>query len=299
MSLVECVPNFSEGRRPAVLEAIVAALRGVPGVRVLDHSLDPDHNRAVVTFAGPFEAVEDGAFRAVREAAERIDLTAHEGVHPRMGATDVCPFIPLADAGVEDCVALAHRVGARVGGELAIPVYYYGDAARRPERRSLPDVRRGGFEALRDAIGSAPERAPDDGPQDAIHPTAGATAVGVRPFLIAFNMNLSTDDVGVARRIARSIRESSGGLPGIRALGLPVHGRKTAQVSVNVCDHRRTGLAEVFEAVQALASELGHGIEESELVGLAPRAALDAELASRVKLRDFDPRRCLIEEVCS
>lgn len=294
MSLVECVPNFSDGRDPAVLQAILGALGEVPGVSVLDTSADRDHNRAVVTFAGAPDAVAAGAFAAAREASRRIDLTRHRGVHPRMGATDVLPLVPLAGTSTADCVALAHALGARIGAELAIPVYYYGAAALRPERRALPDVRRGGFEALREAIGRDPARRPDAGPAR-IHPTAGATAVGVRPFLIALNVDLETTDVRVAREIARAIRESSGGLPAVRALGLFLPERGVAQVSMNLCDHRRTGILSVFAEIERRAGELGVAVRRSELIGLAPREALDAEVARRIRLTDFDPETRIVE----
>lgn len=295
MTRVECVPNFSEGRRPEVVGAIVERIASVPGVAVLDHGMDADHHRAVVTFVGPAAAVGEAAFRAIAEATRRIDLRSHRGVHPRMGATDVCPFVPLGDATLEDCARLAREVGERVGVELALPVYYYGAAALRPERARLPDVRRGGFEALRDAIGRDPAREPDAGPRDAIHPTAGAVAIGARPFLIAFNVNLETRDVAVAKEIAAMIRESSGGLPGIRALGLRLEGPGLSQVSMNVCDYRATGLDRVFEVIEREAARRGVAIRESELVGLAPSDALDAALARRLRLRRFDPARQLIE----
>jgi glutamate formiminotransferase len=295
MDLVECIPNFSEGRRLHVVDAIVAAAEGVAGVQVLDRGQDADHNRAVVTLAGTPEVVGEAAFRAVARAAELIDLRRHTGVHPRIGAADVCPFVPLGETSMGVCVTLARDIGGRVGDELGIPVYFYGEAALVPSRRSLPAVRRGGFEALADALGSDPERAPDAGPRDAIHPTAGAIAIGARPFLIAFNVNLDTTDVGLARRIAGRIRERDGGLPGVRALGLELTGAGFAQVSTNVCDFRRTGLGEVFEAVERYAGEAGVAVRESELIGLAPRAALDAGLADRIALRDFDPARQILE----
>jgi len=295
MSLVECVPNFSDGREPQVLRAIVAAIEGVRGARVLDASADRDHDRAVVTLAGEAEAVGEAAFAAVREAARRIDLRAHRGVHPRMGAADVVPFVPLAGSSLELCVALAHAVGARVGDELGIPVYFYGDAALRPGRRALPEVRRGGFEGIAAALerGEA-ARLPDAGPAR-VHPTAGASAIGVRPFLIAFNVDLETRDVEVARTIARAVREAGGGLPAVRALGLLLPERGVAQVSMNLCDHRRTGVLAAFEEVERRARELGVAVRASELVGLAPEGALDAGIARRVRLVGFDPARHLVE----
>ncbi len=295
MALVECVPNFSDGRDPEVLTAIVAAVQGVAGARVLDASQDADHNRAVVTLVAPPERVVAAAFAAIGVATERIDLTRHRGAHPRMGATDVCPFVPLAGVRMEDCVRIAHALGERVGTELGVPVFYYGEAALVTGRRALPDVRRGGFEPLRAKVGSDPGYAPDAGPS-ALHPTAGAVAVGARGFLIAFNVLLETDDVSIAREIARAVRESNGGLPGIRALGLPLESG-AVQVSMNVCDFERTGLVRAFEEIEALAGRRGVAIRGSELVGLAPERALDREIARRVCLADFDPDRHLIESV--
>lgn len=294
MSLVECVPNFSEGRRPELLRELARVMEAA-GARVLDAGADPEHNRAVVTLAGEPAAVAAAAFEAIALAAREIDLRRHAGVHPRMGATDVCPLVPLEGSSTAECVALARALGERVGGELGIPVFFYGDAARRPERAALPVVRRGGFEALREAIGRDPAREPDAGPR-AIHPSAGATAIGVRPFLIAFNVNLETPEVGVARAIAGRVRERDGGLPGIRALGFSVQGGSLAQVSTNVCDFRRTDLCTLFDAIERLARERGVAVRESELVGLAPRAALDAAIARHVRLRGFDPARQVLEE---
>ncbi len=294
MNLVECVPNFSDGRNPDVLRALVGAIQGVRGARVLDTSQDPDHNRCVVTFVAPPDAATRAAFEAARMARALIDVSRHEGVHPRMGATDVCPFVPLQEAAMEVCVECAHELGRRLGAELDIPVFFYGEAALRPERRELPQVRRGGFEFLRSRIGSAADYAPDEGP-DVIHPTAGATAIGARRILIAFNVNLDSDDLGVARAIAREIREANAGLPGIRALGLALRRRGRVQVSANVCDFERTGLVKLFEEIENRAKARGVNVESSELVGLAPAAALDASIARRVRLNGFDPARHVLE----
>lgn len=296
MRLVECVPNFSEGRDPAVLEPILAAIRAVPGVRVIDHSMDASHHRAVVTFVGPPEGASEAAFRAIAEAKRRIDLTRHQGEHPRIGATDVVPFVPLTGTTMADCVALAHALGERVGRELEIPVYFYEAAARRPERKNLPDVRNIGFEKLREAVATDPARAPDAGPK-ALHPTAGATVIGARNFLIAYNVNLETGDVAIAKEIAKKVRERDGGLPGIKAMGFFLDDLACAQVSMNVCDFERTGLERVYREVERLARERGVSVRESELVGLAPRAALPAGTAERVKLRGFDPKKQIVEEL--
>jgi glutamate formiminotransferase len=297
MGLVECVPNFSEGRRSQVIEQILDQVRAVAGVKLIDHTMDRDHNRAVVTFVGPGPDVAEAAFRAMREAAALIDLNHHQGEHPRMGATDVVPFVPLEGTSMRECVDLAHRFGKRVGAELRIPVYFYEQAALRPERRNLADVRKGQFEGLRELIGVDPARTPDEGPVDKIHPTAGCTAVGARFFLIAFNVNLRTSDVQVAKDIAKKIREKDGGLPGIKAMGFEVNGGQQSQVSMNVCNFTATGLERVYQEIERQARERGVEIEESELVGLAPRAALLAGVAERIKLRGFDPKRQIIEEL--
>lgn len=297
MSLVECVPNFSEGRRPEVVAEILDEIRAVPGVKLIDHSLDASHNRAVVTFVGASEPVLEAAYRAIARAKLRIDLTKHQGEHPRIGATDVVPFVPLEGSSMEECVRLAHRLGARVGRELEIPVYYYEAAALRPERRNLPDVRNIGFEKLAQAVAGDPARAPDDGPRQALHPTAGATVIGARSFLIAFNVNLESQDLALAKEIAKKIREKDGGLEGIKAMGFFLDDLQCAQVSMNVCDFQATGLERVYREIEGLARAKGVAIRESELVGLAPRAALPAGSAERIRLRGFDPRKQIIEEL--
>lgn len=268
--LIECVPNFSEGRRPAVVEQIVAAIRSVQGVQLLDTELDADHNRAVVTFAGAPDAVVEAAFRGAAAAARLIDLDRHRGAHPRIGATDVAPLIPLRDASMDDCVELARRLGRRLGEELQIPVYLYEAAATRPERRNLADVRRGEYEGLKQTIGVDPARAPDFGP--ARLGPAGATAVGARPPLVAYNIYLNTEDVNVAKQIARALRHSNGGLRYCKALGLLVGGR--AQVSINMTDYRSTPLHRAFELVRSEAQRYGVVPTESEIVGLVPEDAL-------------------------
>lgn len=297
MGLVECVPNFSEGRRPAVLEQILDEIRSVRGVKLIDHSMDASHNRAVVTFVGEGSACRDAAFRAIAKAKELIDLTHHQGEHPRVGATDVVPFVPLEGSTLAECVQLAHELGARVGRELEIPVYFYEAAARTAERKNLPNVRNIGFEKLREAVATDPTRIPDEGPRNALHPTAGATVIGARSFLIAFNVNLATADEGVAKQIAKQVRERDGGLKGIKALGFFIEERGCAQVSMNVCDFGATGLVRVFDEIAKLAGAQGVAIVESELVGLAPRAALPAGAADHVALRGFDPRKQIIEEL--
>lgn len=268
--MIECIPNFSEGRRQEVIDAIVASITAIVGVTVLDTHADADHNRTVVTFAGEADAVAEAAFQAVRTAARLIDMNEHRGAHPRVGATDVLPFVPLRGATIDQCVALARAVGKRVGEELEIPVYLYEAAASRPDRVALPDVRRGEYEGLRDAITSDPQRAPDFGP--ARLGSAGATIVGARPPLIAYNVYLNSADVGLARRIAKAVRGSSGGLRGVRALGLLVNDR--AQVSMNLTDYRTTAIHRAVEMVAREAAAFGATIVESELVGLIPEDAL-------------------------
>jgi glutamate formiminotransferase/formiminotetrahydrofolate cyclodeaminase len=274
MKLIECVPNFSEGRKPEVIERLAAAVEAVAGVVVLNVHRDPDHNRSVITFAGEPEPVAEAAFRAAGLAAELIDLRSHQGVHPRLGATDVMPFVPIRDVTMEECIALAHRTGERIANELGIPVYFYERAALRPARVNLEDVRRGGFELLQTEISVRPERVPDAG-EPRIHATAGATIVGARPFLIAFNVNLRTDDVGIARRIAHAVRGRDGGLRYLKALGFDLPTQGLVQVSMNLVDYEKTGLARAFAAVRAEADRLGVQIAGSEIVGLVPQAALD------------------------
>ncbi len=267
MSLIECIPNFSEGHSREVVEAIVDAIRA-HSVHVLDFSMDSDHNRSVVTFVGDAQAVEDAAIAGIITAAERIDLRTHRGVHPRIGAADVVPFVPLHDASMEECVQIAHRVGKRVG-DWGLPVYLYEAAAQRPERRNLAAVRRGGYEALVAEI-ALPERAPDYGPAQIGR--AGAVAIGARAPLIAFNVFLASHDAELAKVIAEKIRTSSGGLPELKAMGVMVGGR--AQVSMNLTDYRVTSLHTVMSAVRKEASALGVAVLESELIGLIPQAAL-------------------------
>ncbi len=291
MRIVECVPNFSEGRRPEVLDGIVAAMGGPGPVRVIGREMDADHNRSVVTLIGEPDAVLDAAFRGIARAAALIDLGHHEGAHPRMGATDVVPFIPVQGVTMEDCADLARRLGRRVGDEFGIPVFLYAEAATRPSRRSLAAIRNEHqFEGLRDLIGVDPEREPDFGPSR-IHPTAGATAVGARFFLIACNVNLRTEDPSVAREIAWRIRESGyarrgieGMFRNVQALGFRLEARKLTQVSMNLTDYRVTGLGTVFGEIERQARARGVDIEETEIVGLVPREALVDAARSTLRL---------------
>ena len=281
--LVECVPNFSEGRDAAVLDALRAAIVAVAGVKLLDVQADASHHRSVFTFVAPPVAAVEAAFRAMQVATARIDLTRHKGEHPRMGATDVVPFVPVRDVTMDDCVALAAQLAERVGRELAIPVYLYAKAARRPERERLPDIRKGEFEGLRGRIGTDPAAEPDVGPKR-IHPTAGATAIGARPFLVAYNIYLGTADVAIAKEIAKTIRTSSGGLPAVQASGFDVGGQ--AQVSMNLLDIDVTPPAAVFAAVEGEAHRRGVGVVKSEVVGLIPERGILGAGATLLKLPD-------------
>ena len=268
--IVECVPNFSEGRRPDVVQAIVDALRSVPGARVLDVTSDVDHNRSVVTFVGPPAAVQEAMFRSIRTASALIDLDVHRGEHPRLGATDVVPFVPVSGVTMAECVALARDLGRRVGEELHIPVYLYERAALRPDRTNLEDVRRGEYEALKAEIGTNPDRAPDFGP--AAVGKAGATIIGARPFLVAFNAFLDTDDVRIARKITRAVRNSSGGYRYVKALGLLVAGQ--AQVSMNLTNFAQTPIHRVVETIRREAARYGTTVTHTELIGMIPQQAL-------------------------
>jgi len=276
VTLLECVPNFSEGRRPDVVAEIVAAIAAVPGVAVLDHGADESHNRSVVTFAGAGDAVDTAAEEAVRVAVDRVDMRQHTGVHPRIGAVDVVPFVPLAGTPMSDAVATARAFAERIAARFSLPAYLYGEAALRPERARLADIRRGGYEALLSLIAAEASREPDFGPPR-LHPTAGAMAVGARHPLIAFNLNLRTDDVRVARRIAVSIRESSGGMPGVQAIGVLLQNAGSApaaQVSTNLLDWRLTGIDALVAEVRRLARAAGTDIDACELIGLVPAEAI-------------------------
>lgn len=285
MKLVECVPNFSEGRRPEIVAQIREAIASVEGVHLLDVSSDQSHNRTVVTFVVPVDTAVDAAFAGMRAARDLIDLTTHRGEHPRMGATDVVPFIPLEGSTMEDCIVLAKALGERVGRELGIPVYLYERAATRPDRENLADVRRGEFEGLRDAIGTDPNRAPDFGPGK-IHPTAGATAIGARPFLVAYNVYLGpAANVPVAKEVAKAVRGSSGGLRYVKGLGLEVDGQ--AQVSMNLVDTEKTPVHRAFDMVKMEAEARGVSPTWSEVVGLIPERALFETAARHLQLRHF------------
>ncbi len=289
--LVECVPNFSEGRRPEVVDQIIGRIRSVPGVRLLDVEMDASHNRAVVTFVGSPEAVAEAAFRAVQEAAGLIDMRQHKGAHPRVGATDVVPFIPVRGVTMSECVELARQVGARIGGELGIPVYLYEEAATRPERRNLADVRRGEYEGLAQEIGANPDRTPDYGP--AVMGSAGATVVGARPFLVAYNVYLGTGDLAIANKIARAIRHSNGGLRYVKAMGVAVDRPGQVQVSMNLTDYRQTPIYRVMALIRDEAAHYGVPVIESEVVGLLPSESLLDVARYELQLHHFAPEQVL------
>lgn len=271
---MECVPNFSEGRKVKTIERIARAIESVRGAVVLNRHIDQDHNRSVITFVAAPDAIVDAAVQAVATATELIDLRTHAGVHPRIGATDVLPFVPVSGVTMEQCIAIAADAGQRIWQELSIPVYFYERAALRPDRARLEHVRGNGFEWLREEIRSNPDRGPDIGERK-LHESAGAIAIGARPFLIAFNVNLRTKDLAIARRIARAVRERDGGLPFVKALGFELESRGIVQVSLNLVDYEQTPIAGAFAAVQEQADSEGVDILSTELVGLLPRAALD------------------------
>ena len=287
--LVECVANFSDARRPEVIEAIMDVISSVPDVILLDRHSDTDHNRTVLTFVGPPVEIEEAAFRAIAKAAELINMEKHHGEHPRIGATDVVPFVPISDVTMEDCVAIARRLGKRVGDELQIPVYLYEEAATRPDRHNLENIRRGEYEGLKTEIETNPDKKPDFGP--ARLGTAGATVIGARQFLIAYNVYLTTDDISIAKKIARAVRHSSGGLRYVKALGMLVEGR--AQVSMNLTNYKRTPVARVVEFIRREAARYGVNIHHSELVGLIPQEAIVDAAQWYLQLDQFEHEQVL------
>jgi len=289
--VIECVPNVSEGRRPAVVEMLAADARAVAGVHLLDYSADPSHNRSVYTMAGEAQALKTAVLAMAWSAVRTIDLRGHSGVHPRMGAIDVVPFIPLGDTTMGECVSLARAVGQAVAERLNVPIYLYEEAASNESRRRLENIRRGGFEGLAAKMND-PDWTPDFGPSTP-HPTAGATAVGARRALIAFNVNLATNNLSVARHIAAVVREHNGGLPAVKALGLALPERDIVQVSMNLTDFEQTSVETAFQRVAAEAANAGVDVLESELVGLIPEAALKGTTPARLRLRNFSDERVL------
>jgi len=283
-TLVECVPNFSEGRDPAKVDAIIEAMK-IPGVYLLDREMDSDHNRCVITLVGERDAIQEAAIRGVGKAAELIDLTKHQGAHPRMGAADVVPFIPIDGVTIEDCVAMARHVGAEIAKRFQIPVYLYEAAAATPERQNLENIRRGQFEGIRAEIATNPARKPDFG-EPRVHPTAGATVVGARKFLIAYNVFLNTPDVDIAKKVAKAVRASSGGLRFVKGAGFLVRG--LAQVSMNLTDFEQTPIHRVFEYVKREAARYGVIPVSSEIVGLIPKKALEQAAEWFLQVENFD-----------
>jgi glutamate formiminotransferase len=290
--IVECIPNFSEGRDTGVVDDIASAIAGVPGVFLLRRESDVDHNRSVVTFAGEPDATVEAAVRGVARAVERIDLTRHSGQHPRMGAADVVPFVPIEEVTMAECVALSRRAAERIWSELGVPVYLYEESAVLPEHRNLADLRRGQFEGIRDTIATDPRRTPDVG-EPRVHPTAGITAVGARRPLVAYNIWLATTDVAVARKIARAVRHSSGGLRYVKALGFALASRGVVQVSMNIVNFKGTPIHHVFEMVRREAERYGVAVVGSEIIGLVPQEALLAAAEFYLRLNDFDSSRVL------
>jgi glutamate formiminotransferase / formiminotetrahydrofolate cyclodeaminase len=287
--LVECIPNFSEARRPEIVDQIIDSIQAFPDVHVLDRHSDLDHNRTVVTFVGPPAQVEEAAFQSIAKAAQLINLDEHTGAHPRIGATDVVPFVPISEIGMQDCVEMARRLGKRVAEEINIPVYLYEDAATRPERVNLENIRRGQYEGLKEEIATRHERKPDFGPTR-LGP-AGATVIGARQPLIAFNVYLNTNDTSIAQKIAKAIRHSSGGLRYVKAMGVLVEGR--AQVSMNLTHYRQTPIARVVEVIRSEAARYGVGVHHSELVGLIPQEALNDTAIWYLQLDQFNPNQVL------
>ena len=290
--IIECIPNFSEGRRTEVIDQIVAGIKSVPGAILLDRESDPNHNRSVITFVASPESVVDAAIAGARKAAALIDLNRHTGEHPRMGATDVIPFVPISGVTMEECITLARECGERLWSELGIPVYLYEKAATRPERENLAAIRKGQFEGIRDDIAANEARRPDFG-DSRVHQTAGITAVGARPPLIAYNINLGTADVEIANKIARAVRHQNGGLRYVKALGFELKDRGIVQVSMNMVNYEGTPLFRVFEMVKREAERYGVAILESEIVGLVPSAALTDAAAFYLQLEGFSQSQIL------
>lgn len=289
-TLVECVPNFSEGRDANKVDAIIRALTSGPEVYLLDKEMDADHNRSVVTLVGSREQIGEAALRGIGKAMELIDLNHHQGAHPRLGSTDVVPFVPISGVTIEDCVRIAEYVARETWQRFKIPTYLYEEAARKPERKNLENIRRGQFEGVREEVKTNPERLPDFGPPFEgahLHPTAGATVVGARKFLIAYNINLNTPDVSVAKTIAKKIRASSGGLPCVKAMGVDLKARHLAQVSMNLTDFETTSIGTVFDAVAREAAAHGIGVVGSEIVGLVPRRALEDAAVHYLKVENY------------
>ncbi|MGI5852795.1 MAG: glutamate formimidoyltransferase [Bacillota bacterium] len=290
--IVECIPNFSEGRDAEKVKQILEAISSVPGIKLLDHSMNADHNRSVVTFIGEPERVLEAAFAGCRKAAELINMEQHHGEHPRIGATDVIPFVPIREVTMADCIEMAKKLGERIATELEIPVYLYEEAATRPERKDLAYIRKGQYEALKAEMGVQPERDPDFGPAR-MHPTAGATVVGARMPLVAFNINLGTSDINIAKRIAKLIRARDGRYMYVKAMGVNLDERHIAQVSINMINFRKTSLYRVFETVKMEAERYGVPVVGSEIIGLVPMDALIDAAEYYLRIENFDRAQIL------
>lgn len=292
MQLIECVPNFSEGRRQDVIEEIVSCFKGRRGVYLLDNRADEDHNRLVISLVGAPQPIQDAVIEAAKVAVKHIDLNTHQGGHPRIGAVDVIPFTPIKGITMEECISLAHSFGERYQRETGIPVYYYEDAAKTPERKRLELIRKGQYEVLKDEVKANPQRKPDVG-GNALHPTAGATVVGARKFLVAFNVNLNTKEISVAKKIAEAVRSSSGGFAHVKGIGLALEERGITQVSMNLVDYEKNSLYRVLETVRMEAQRWGVEVIETEVYGMIPVGAILESAAYYLQIADFDPSQVL------
>lgn len=296
MEIVECVPNFSEGRKPAVVDAIVNEITSVDGIRLLGKEMDADHNRAVITFIGNIEAVKKAAFQAIKKSSELIDMTKQQGEHPRVGATDVVPFVPISGVTMKECIEIAKELGKEVGDKLKIPVYLYEEAATRTGRKNLAIVRKGEYEGLKIEIETNPDRKPDFGPSK-MHPRAGATVIGARMPLIAYNVNLSTDNVKIAKNIANAIRFKKGGLRYVKAMGFEIKERGIVQVSMNLTNYKKTPVFRVFEMIKREAERYGVNVIGSEIIGLIPLDAVIDSFDYYLRVEDFDKNQILEKKI--
>lgn len=292
MQLIECVPNFSEGRRQDVIDEIVACFKGKRGVYLLDHRADEDHNRLVVSLVGVPAPIQDALIEAAKVALKHIDMNTHQGAHPRVGAVDVVPFTPIKGITMEECIKLAHDFGERYYKETGIPVYFYEDAAKRPERKRLEVVRKGQYEVLKEEAKTNPDRKPDVG-EACLHPTAGATVLGARKFLVAFNVNLATDNLDIAKAIAKAVRASSGGFTCVKGIGVALEERGLTQVSMNLVDYEKNSLYRVLETIRMEAKRYGVNVMETEVYGMIPVGAILESAAYYLQIKDFDPEQVL------
>lgn len=292
IQLIECVPNFSEGRRQEVIDEIVGCFKGKRGVYLLDHRADTDHNRLVISLVGAPAPIQDALIAAAKIACKHIDMNTHRGGHPRIGAVDVIPFTPIKGITTEECVKLAHDFGERYYKETSIPVYFYEEAAKRPERKRLEVIRKGQYEVLKDEAKTNPDRKPDVG-EASLHPTAGATVIGARKFLVAFNVNLNTTDVSIAKKIANYVRASSGGFCHVKGIGLVLNDRGITQVSMNLVDYEKNSLYRVLETIRMEARRWGVQVIETEVYGMIPAGAIIESAAYYLQIADFDPAQVL------